>query len=126
MLPALERELREHRRRQAEINLARVHRDPLAFTTAKGGPQSRRNALRAVKLAGDAAGLNPGGVEPIGLHDLRHSLIGLALDAGASLAQAALLARHASPKVTAQVYAGVSDRAKIEATAKLVDAGFGA
>jgi hypothetical protein len=37
-----------------------------------------------------------------------------------------LLARLASPKVTAQVYAGLSDRAKIEATAKLVDAGFGA
>jgi integrase len=125
MLPALERELREHRRRQAEINLARVHRDALVFTTASGGPQSRRNVLRAVRKAGDAAGLNPEGVEPIGVHDLRHSLIGLALDAGASLAQAALLARHASAKVTSQVYAGLSDKAKAEASAKLVDAGFG-
>ena len=60
------------------------------------------------------------------MHDLRHSLVGLALDSGASLAQAALLARHASPKVTAQVYAGLSDKAKAEATAKLVAAGFGA
>ena len=49
----------------------------------------------------------------------------LALDSGALLAQAALLARHASAKVTAQVYAGLSDKAKAEATAKLVDAGFG-
>jgi hypothetical protein len=79
-----------------------------------------------VKLVGDAAGLNPDGVEPIGVHDPRHSLIGLALDAGASLARAALLARHASPKVTAQGYAGLSDKAKLEASAKLVDAGFGA
>jgi integrase len=126
MLPALEREFREHRRRQAEINLRRVARDALVFTTANGGPQSRRNALRAVKLAGNEAGLNPEGVEPIGLHDLRHSLVGLALDAGASLAQAALLARHASPKVTAQIYAGLSDKAKVEASAKLIDAGFGA
>jgi integrase len=126
MLPALERELREHRRWQGGIDFRRVHRDALVFTTASGKPQSRRNALRAVKLAGDAAGLNPKGVEPIGLHDLRHSLIGLALDAGASLAQAALLARHASPKVTAQVYAGLSDKAKAEASAKLIDAGFGA
>jgi hypothetical protein len=69
MLPALDRELREHRRRQAEINLQRVHRDALIFTTASTGPQSRRNALRAVKDAGDAAGLNPENGEPVGLHD---------------------------------------------------------
>ncbi len=60
------------------------------------------------------------------MHDLRHSFVALALDSGASLAQAALLARHASAKVTAQVYAGLSDKAKAEATTKLVDAGFGA
>jgi hypothetical protein len=53
------------------------------------------------------------------------SLVGLALDAGASLAQAALLARHASVKVTTQVYAGLRDKAKAEASAKLVDSGFG-
>ena len=72
ILPALERELRADRRRQAGISLARVHRDALVFTTAKGGPQSRRNTLRAVHEAGDAAGLNQDGVEKIGVHDLRH------------------------------------------------------
>jgi integrase len=105
---------------------SRANRDALMFTTANGGPQSRRNALRAVRDAGDGAGLNPEGVEPIGLHDLRLSLFVLALDVGASLPQAALLARHAGAKVTAQVDAGLSDKAKAEATAKLIDAGFGA
>jgi integrase len=79
MLPALER-VREHRVRQAGVDLQLVHRSRLIFTTATGNPQSRRNALRA---AGDAAGLNGDDVEPVGLHDLRHSLVVLALDAGA-------------------------------------------
>ena len=46
VLPALERELRAHRARQAEANLALVRRDQLVFTTGK--PQSPRNVLRAV------------------------------------------------------------------------------
>jgi hypothetical protein len=41
----------------------------------RGKPQSRRNALRAVHVAGDNAGLNGDGVERVGLHDLRHSFV---------------------------------------------------
>ena len=93
MLPALVLELRAHRRRQAGRNLALVHRDALVFTTARGKPQSRRNALRAVHTAGDKAGLNGDDREPVGLHDLRHSLVGAALASGLSLAEAADLAR---------------------------------
>ena len=52
LLPALALELRAHRSRQAGPNLALVHRDALVFTTARGKPQSRRNALRAVHTAG--------------------------------------------------------------------------
>ena len=126
MLPALERELREHRVRQAGVDLQLVHRSRLVFTTATGQPQSRRNALRAVHAAGDAAGLNGDDVEPVGLHDLRHSLVALALDAGASLAEAAVLARHANAKVTGAIYAGVSESAKAKIASKLVDAGVGA
>ena len=126
MLPALERELRAHRVRQASVDLRLVHRDALIFTTASGQPQSRRNALRALHAAGDTAGLNGDDVEPVGLHDLRHSLVALVLDSGRSLAEAAVLARHANAKVTGQIYAGISEKAKAKIASKLVDAGIGA
>jgi len=125
LLPALARQLREHRSRQAARNLRLVHADELVFSTSRGKPQSRRNALRAVHAAGDAAGLNGDGREPVGLHDLRHSFVGLALAAGASLAETAALARHANARVTAQVYAGLADDGRETAAAKLVKAGFG-
>jgi integrase len=73
-LPALARELRAHRSRQAS-------RD-----------------LRALHAAGTSAGLNPEGAEPVGLHDLRHSFVALALDGGLTLAEAAVLARHTNAK----------------------------
>jgi integrase len=126
LLPALARELRDHRSSLAERDLRRVHPDALVFTTARGRPQSRRNALRAVHTAGDAAGLNGDGREAVGLHDLRHSYVALALAAGATLAETAALARHANARVTAQVYAGLADDGRETAAAKLVGAGFGA
>jgi integrase len=118
LLPALARELREHRSRQAGRDLRLVHADALVFVTSRGKPQSRRNALRAVHAAGDR-------LAPVGLHDLRHSFVALALDSGASLAEVAALARHANAKVTAAVYAGLADDGREKAAAKLVDAGFG-
>jgi integrase len=54
LLPALERELRAHRSRQSEIDLRLVKSSSLVFTTSRGEPQSRRNALRALHNAGDA------------------------------------------------------------------------
>jgi integrase len=125
LLPALERELRAHRSRQAGIDLQLTRRDALVFTTAHGKPQSRRNALRAVHRAAEAVGLNREGVEPVGLHDLRHSFVAIALDSGATLAEAAVLARHANAKVTGQIYAGVTEQAKAQIASKLTAAGFG-
>lgn len=57
---------------------------------------------------GDVAGLNGEDIERVGLHDLRHSFVALALEAGVTLAEAAVLARHANAKVTGAIYAGVS------------------
>jgi integrase len=125
MLPALARELREHRSRAADSELRRVHADALVFTTARGRPQSRRNALRALYNAGHAAELNGEGREPVGLHDLRHSLAAAGLEAGMSLAELASVMRHANARVTAQVYAGLTDRTREQATAKLTETGFG-
>jgi integrase len=124
LLPALERELRAHRSRQAEIDLRLVKASSLVFTTQHGKPQSRRNALRALHNAGDAAGLHGENRQPIGLHDLGHSYISLALEA-ASLAEASLLGRHANARVTAQMYAGVNESAKAQIVSKLTRAGFG-
>jgi integrase len=124
LLPALARELRDHRARQASRELRRVHAGALVFTTARGKPQSRRNALRAVHRAGSAAGLNPDGREPVGLHDLRHSFAAAALEQ-LSLPEASFLLRHANARVTAQIYAGLTDDARKQAAGKLAKAGFG-
>jgi hypothetical protein len=43
-------------------------------------------------------------------------------DSDATLAEVAVLARHANAKVTGQIYAGV---AKAQITGKLIAAGFG-
>ena len=50
----------------------------------------------------------------------------LALEGGLTLAEAAVLARHKNAKVTAAIYAGVSEKAKGELAAKLVKGGLGA
>jgi integrase len=125
LLPALARELKAHRSRQAGRNLRRVHRDALVFQTARGKPQSRRNALRAVHAAGDAAALNGDDRQPVGLHDLRHSFVANALAVGVTLPEAATLARHANARTTAIVYAGVGEQAREKIAAKLLEAGFG-
>ena len=125
LLPALARELQTHRSRQASKDLRRVHADAFVFTTSRGKPQSRRAVLRAVQRAADKAGLNSDGRDRVRVHDLRHSYVAAAFDSGASLPQVSALARHASSRVTAQVYAGLAEDGRAKAAAKLVDAGFG-
>lgn len=125
LLPAVARELRAHHARQRANGFQRVRADALVFQTARGKPQSRRNALRAVRAAGDAAGLNGDDRQPVGMHDLRHSFVANALAAGVTLPEAATLARHADARVTAIVYAGVTDTGREAISAKLRDAGIG-
>ena len=124
LLPVLATELREHRSRVAGQALTRVQHDALVFTTSRGRPHGRRNVLRAVYAAGDAAGLNGDGRERVGVHDLRHSFVAVALAAGLTLPEAAALARHANPRVTATVYAGLTDTARAGLGSKLA-AAFG-
>jgi len=59
------------------------------------------------RRARDKAGLNGDGLEPVGLHDLRHSIVVLAF-AHATVREVAELARHANPKVTLTMYAGIT------------------
>jgi integrase len=125
VLPRLADELRAHRSRVAGRGLLCVQPDALVFTTSRGPPHGRRNVLRAVYAAGEAAGLNGDGREPVDVHDLRHSFVAVALAAGLTLPEAAALARHANPRVTATVYAGLTDAARAGLGAKLA-AAFGA
>lgn len=137
LLPALAAELRAHRQRVASQSLARVHGEALMFSTKTGRPQIARNVLRAIHAAGDAAGLNgrverteDGRVirerEPVGVHDLRHSYIAVALQSGqVTLPEAAVLARHANAKITAAAYGGITEDARAKLAGKLA-AAFGA
>jgi integrase len=95
------------------------------FAVDTRSPSPRRNALRAVYTAGDKAGLNPPGAERLGLHDLRHSMIGLALAEGMTPPEAARLARHANPGVTMAMYLGLTDTDRAAVWAKLGESGFG-
>ncbi|MEO5577213.1 MAG: tyrosine-type recombinase/integrase [Gaiellaceae bacterium] len=122
LLPALAVELLSQRQRVASVDLSRVHRDAYVFTTATGKPQSVRNALRAVHVAGDRAGLNEDRRERVGLHDLRHSFVAIALASGLTSPEASALARHANSKITAAAYAGLTDAGRGQLASKLAKA----
>jgi integrase len=124
LLPELTEELKAHRSRVASQDLSRLRPDEFVFTTSRGRPHNARNVLRAVHAAGDAVGLNGECRERVGVHDLRHSFVAVALAGGLTLPEAAAAARHANPRVTATVYAGLTDDARAGLGAKLV-AAFG-
>jgi integrase len=98
LLPALRQELLGYRARSAELGLGRIRAAELVCVTANGKPHHRRNAHRAVTNGADAAGLNGEGLEPLGVHDLRHSLVANAFEPGLSPAEFADLARHRTRK----------------------------
>ena len=100
-------ELRTHCSRVAERSLARVRPDALVFSTRTGLPHHRKNALRAIYAAGDAAKLNPPGRPKVGCHSLRHSCAGLLLAAGVSAPRVAAILRHADARTTLSFCAGV-------------------
>ena len=80
----------------------------LVFRTASGRPQERHNAARAIRAAGTRAEL--GGEKALSPHDLRHSCAALLLEAGTPAPRVAAIMRHADPRVTLTVYAGIADR----------------
>ncbi len=120
LLPALVRELRVHRARRAGLGIHLVRADALVFATLTGKAHGQRNALRAIVAAAENAKLGH-----VTAHDLRHSLVANALNAGLTLAEASRLARHATAAVTATVYADVLETQRDRLGAKLAAAGFG-
>jgi integrase len=101
-------ELKAHRGRLAARGLHLTRPDAPLFA------QDRRNTLRAVHKAGDAAGLNAEGVERVGCHDLRHSCAGLLFAAGVSAPTVAAVLRHSDTRVTLTTYAGLVETDRTE------------
>ena len=108
MTSALIVELEEHRRRQPGVGEA------LVFRTADGTPRRRHAVANAVRVAGGKAKLNPDGAKPVAPHDLRHSCAGLLFAAGVPVPKVAAILRHANPRVTLTVYAGLVESHRSE------------
>ena len=125
LLPRLARELLTHRERQAKKSFRTIRSDELVFQTAAGRSPGRRNALRALQAAAEAAGLTGDGQEAVGLHDLRHSLAANAFALGLTPPQVASLLRHTNPRVTLTVYAGLQENGATRIGEQLVAGGFG-
>jgi integrase len=123
LLPALARELAAHRERQGRQGFERIRQESPVFVTASGRPPSRRNLLRAVQSAAKRAGLVQEGQEPVGCHDLRQSLAANAFGLGLGPTEVARLLRHANPRVTLSIYAGLTDDAVSELGGKLAAMG---
>jgi integrase len=91
-----------------------------------GKSPGRRNALRALQTAAVKAGLVNDDHEPIGLHDLRHSLAANSFALGLTDVEVARLLRHANLRVTLTIYPDlVEDEAAVKLGKKLTAEGFG-
>jgi integrase len=118
LLPAAVRALKEHRRRLAAAGLHLLKPEAFALANPETGTvPHRRNTLRTIARVSGGTTTQ---------HDLRHTLIALALDQNATLPDAARLARHSSPAVTASTYAGLLRSKETAAADRLLAAGIGA
>ena len=121
LLPIVVETLKAHRRKQAAKGQHLISDQSLVFVTASGGPQTRRNVLRALHRAGDKLGLNGENQAPVNAHSLRHSFITNAISVGLTIPEAALLARH-DVATCAAVYAKVAETQRAGVAAKLATA----
>jgi integrase len=118
MPPALVRELRAL---QGGGNVVRMGA-ALLFPTLK-----RRGVHQAVERAAKRAGITPApGRECIGAHDLRHTYISNAVQAGLPLPVVAKLAGRRDIRMLSERYAGVVGEDLSSYVAKLAASGFGA
>jgi integrase len=103
MIAPLKAVLLAHRKRHSGVGEA------LVFRTRNGQRLDRKDVLRSIYTAGDAAGLNPKGVRKVGCHSLRHSCASVLFAAGLPPTKIAAVLRHSTPRVTLMVYAGLAD-----------------
>ncbi len=123
MIPILVDELRAHRDRQAQLGFERVKSEALVFQTRSGKPQSKRNALRAVHVSGDAANLNGTGRRSGSTTSVTPAPGSSSTSARRS--QSAAILRHSTPRVTLTMYAGLLESER-EALRNDLAAAFGA
>lgn len=90
------------------------HASNQVFTTETGEPCDPRNALRALKVAAQRAGL-----PPVGLHTLRHSAASVMLTNGIPLKVVSEMLGHSSIAITGDIYGHVSPDVSREAVRKL-------
>jgi integrase len=119
MHPTLAIALEAHRKRQASFGFERIQPNSLIFQTRTGLSPGRRNALRAIQKAAERAGLVNEGQEPVGLHDLRHSLAANAYALRLTDVEVMRVLRHANVQVTRTVYSGITDEAVAQLGTKL-------
>jgi integrase len=103
LVAPLKAALLAHRARRPGVGEA------LVFRSANGRHLERQGVLRSLYAAGDAAGLNEGQSKRVGCHDMRHSCAALLFAAGVPAPEVAAILRHANPRVTLSVYAGISN-----------------
>jgi integrase len=111
-------ELRAHRERQAKIGFDRIAPDRLVFVTRNGLSPGRRNCLRALQVQAAKLGIEGRDGEPVGLHDLRHSLASTLRGLGWTNEQVAPILRHANARTTAMLYGGLSNDALVSIRAE--------
>ncbi len=90
----------------------------LIFATHTGTPLLARNVIRAFKALLARVGLP----RSVRVHDLRHTTATMLIASGTDIATTARILGHATPQVTATVYAHVLPRATAQATERLEEA----
>ena len=84
------------------------------FTTGIGTALEPRNVTRAWRALRVAAG-----VEPVRVHDLRHTAASLLLQRGVDLKVVQQMLRHSRLSTTADIYAHVNEEMERAAAAKM-------
>ena len=110
--------LRLHRARQNEVRLLLgpdYDDHELIFASHTGAPLLARNVIRAFKGLLEPAGLP----RTTRVHDLRHTTATALIASGTDIATTARILGHATPQVTAVVYAHVLPRATAQAAERL-------
>lgn len=111
--------LRQHRARQSRdaLSSAGVRPRGLIFTTEQGHPLHGTNLAKLLR-----ADLKAAGLPAVTVHDLRHSAASWWLSLGVDIPVIARLLGHSDPRITAALYAHVSEDLKRDAVRRMSEA----
>jgi integrase len=131
LVPELVAMLKKYKEERFALGLAKP--DDLVFSTKDGKPLQVRNMNRAIRVAGDKAGLNPEEaikaktLKPVSWHDLRHTAISRLIAAGLDVVEVQRQAGHSKPSITLDIYSHQFEKAKraSDIRAKIEASGLG-